>query len=129
MIKPPFISRLHNIRLLFSVTESQVLSLLVVNRELYIGTSSGCFLVCDSLRLLVYSVIRCHKTSLECLLPLTTKPWNSSQKEHSKLVLTRGKGYRSICSGRLGTGNTTNILNHLRSRNDSVILVWLADER
>ena len=113
-----------------------MLSLLVVNRELYIGTSSGCFLVCNSLSLLVYSVIRCHKTSLECLLPLTTTPvaWNlgteeSSQKEHNRLVLTCGKGYRSICSSRGGTGPTTNILNPPGKKNGSVILVWLADER
>lgn len=108
----------------------------MVNRELYIGTSSGCFLVCDSLTLLVYSVIRCHKTTLESLLPLTTTPvtWNvgteeSSQKEHNRLVMTCGKGYRSICSGRPGTGPSTNILNHLGNKNGSVILVWLADER
>jgi hypothetical protein len=113
-----------------------VLSLLVVNRELYIGTSSGCFLVCNSLSLLVYSVIRCHKISLECLLPLTTTPvtWNlgteeSSQKEHSRLVLTCGKGYKSICSGRAGTGPSTSIFHPPGKKNGSVILVWLADER
>ena len=112
------------------------MSLLVVNRELYIGTSSGCFLVCNSLSLLVYSVIRCHKTSLECLLPLTTTPvsWNvgtdeSSQKEHTRLVLTCGKGYRSICSSRSGPGPSTNILKTPGNKYGSTILVWLADER
>ncbi|XP_028415469.1 leucine-rich repeat serine/threonine-protein kinase 1-like isoform X2 [Dendronephthya gigantea] len=116
------------------VTESQVLSLLVANRELYIGTSSGCYLVCNSLSLLVYSVIRCHKT-LECLLPLTTTPvtWNigteETQKEHSRLVLTSGKGYRSICTGRGVNALSSNLLTPPEKRNGSVVLVWLADER
>ena len=119
---------------IFLVTDSQVLSLLVVNRELYIGTSSGCYLVCNSLSLLVYSVIRCHKT-LECLLPLTTTPvtWNTgneeTQKEHSRLVLTCGKGYRSIYNVRGVSGLSNNLLTPPEKRNGSVVLVWLADER
>lgn len=122
------------------VTKSQVLSLLVVNRELFIGTTSGCFLVCNSLSLLVYTVVRCHESSLECLLPLTTTTttpmtWSvgneeSCQEEHSRLVLTCGKGYRSICPGRVaGDGTNVSVPSSPSKRNKSFILVWLADER
>lgn len=118
----------------FSVTEAQVLSLLVVNKELYIGTSSGAFLVCNSLSLLVYSVIRCHKSYLESLLPLTTTPvtWNldtddPAQKTHNQLVLTFGKGYRSLCAG--GAWNASKLSKTLGEGCEPVILVWLADER
>ena len=121
----------------FPVTKSQVLSLLVVNRELFIGTTSGSFLVCNSLSLLVYSVIRCHESLLDCLLPLTTTPgtWNvgaeeSSREEHTRLVLTCGKGYRSICPGRAADGTSSGVGNSPSGkRQKSFILVWLADER
>lgn len=92
--------------------------------------------MCNSLSLLVYSVVRCHENSLECLLPLTTTPvtWNvgteeSSQERHSRLVLTCGKGYRSICLGRVAGVGSASVLSSPGKRGKSFILVWLADER
>jgi len=112
-------------------SRAQVNSLLAVDKELYIGTSFGCILVCNNLSLMVYTIIRCHDESVRHLLPLVTTPVISSHSvsEQTKaLVLSCGRGYRSLGASLYGhtsypsrrRGNTT-------LKKESVCLVWLAD--
>ena len=99
-----------------------VVSLLAVNKELYIGTSWGWILVCDSLSLVVHSFIHCHEYIVEHLFPLTTASVSrdepDSQNKHRNLVVSCGHGYWS-------TGKR--VLSNQSPPNQWKMLVWLAD--
>ncbi|XP_068698664.1 leucine-rich repeat serine/threonine-protein kinase 1-like [Montipora capricornis] len=114
-----------------SASRSQVNSLLAVDKELYIGTSWGCILVCNNLSLMVYTVIRCHEETVKYLLPLVTSPVSSSHSsgEQTKaLVLSCGRGYRSLGSSLYGhTQYPSRRSGKTFLKSESAILVWLAD--
>lgn len=114
----------------YSATRAQVNSLLVVDKELYIGTSWGCILVCNNLSLMVYTVIRCHEETVKNLLPLVTTPVSSSSTGEQKkaLVLSCGRGYRSLGSSLYGhTQYPSRRSGKTFLKSESAILVWLAD--
>ena len=106
----------------FTASRAQVTSLLAVDKELYIGTSWGCILVCNNLSLMVYTVIRCHEETVKHLLPLVTTPAAKS------LVLSCGRGYRSLGSSLYGhTSYPSRRSGKTSLKSESAILVWLAD--
>ena len=116
-----------------SATRAQVSSLLVMDRELYIGTSWGCILVCHNLTLMVYTVVRSHEETINLLLPVVTpvitqhSPTDAPQQK--AMVLSCGRGYRNLSTVFSGT----NLYPSRRSgkplaKHESVMLVWLADE-
>ena len=118
----------------FSASRAQVNSLVAVDKELYIGTSWGCILVCNNLSLMVYTVIRSHEESVKHLLPLTTAPATMQQSsgKQKALMISCGRGYRSLGAGLYSnsrgypsrrSGKTGASL----AKNESVMLVWLAD--
>ena len=105
-----------------TASRAQVTSLLAVDKELYIGTSWGCILVCNNLSLMVYTVIRCHDETVKHLLPLVTTPAAKS------LVLSCGRGYRSLGSSLYGhTSYPSRRSGKTSLKSESAILVWLAD--
>ena len=114
-----------------SASRAQVNSLLAVDKELYIGTSWGCILVCNNLSLMVYTVIRCHDESVKILLPLVTTPappLHTSSEQRRALVLSCGRGYRSLGASLYGhTPYPSRRRNKTQLKNESVVLVWLAD--
>ncbi|KAK3754844.1 hypothetical protein QZH41_011321, partial [Actinostola sp. cb2023] len=82
-----------------ATVRAQVNSLLAVDKELYIGTSWGCILVCNNLTLAVYSVIRSHEETVSYLLPLVSSPVGMHSNSHNSLVMSCGRGYRNIGAG------------------------------
>lgn len=112
-----------------SPSRAQVNSLLAVDKELYIGTSYGCILVCNNISLMVYTIIRCHDESVKHLLPLVTTPVVPSRGEQAKaLVLSCGRGYRSLGASLYGHASYPSRRSKKTSlKDESVVLVWLAD--
>jgi len=114
-----------------SASRAQVNSLLAVDKELYIGTSWGCILVCNNLSLMVYTVIRCHDESVKNLLPLVTTPVaspHSTGEQTKALVLSIGRGYRSLGASLYGhTSYPSRRSGKTSLKNETAILVWLAD--
>ena len=105
-----------------TASRAQVTSLLAVDKELYIGTSWGCILVCNNLSLMVYTIIRCHDETVKHLLPLVTTPATKS------LVLSCGRGYRSLGSSLYGhTSYPSRRSGKTSLKSESAVLVWLAD--
>lgn len=106
-------------------------SLLAVDKELYIGTSFGCILVCNNLSLMVYTIIRCHDESVKHLLPLVTTPVvtpHSASEQTKALVLSCGRGYRSLGASLYGhTSYPSRRSGKTFLKSESVVLVWLAD--
>lgn len=114
-----------------SPSRAQVNSLLAVDKELYIGTSYGCILVCNNISLMVYTVIRCHDESVKHLLPLVTTPVvpsHSGGEQTRALVLSCGRGYRSLGASLYGhTSYPSRRSGKTTLKGESVVLVWLAD--
>lgn len=112
-------------------SRAQVNSLLAVDKELYIGTSFGCILVCNNLSLMVYTIIRCHDESVRHLLPLVTTPVitsHSASEQTKALVLSCGRGYRSLGASLYGhTSYPSRRSGKTSLKSESVVLVWLAD--
>ena len=112
-------------------SRAQVNSLLAVDKELYIGTSFGCILVCNNLSLMVYTIIRCHDESVKHLLPLVTTPVitsHSASEQTKALVLSCGRGYRSLGASLYGhTSYPSRRSGKTFLKSESVVLVWLAD--
>lgn len=126
-----FVYVINNHVTFFSASRAQVNSLLAVDKELYIGTSWGCILVCNNLSLMVYTVIRCHDETVKHLLPLVTTPVvspNSAGEQTKALVLSCGRGYRSLGSSLYGhTQYPSRRSGKTFLKSESAILVWLAD--
>jgi len=126
-----FLDVFNNRVTLFLASRAQVNSLLAMDKELYIGTSWGCILVCNNLSLMVYTVIRCHDESVKNLLPLVTTPVaspHSTGEQTKALVLSIGRGYRSLGASLYGhTSYPSRRSGKTSLKNETAILVWLAD--
>ncbi len=95
--------------------------MVVVEDHLYLGTTFGCMIVCDSMSLTPLSTIRCYIESLDYLIPMqmTLNRGNTGQHKE-QLVLASGRNCLDKWNKDKRKGTTNG--------NQSRLLTWYADQ-
>lgn len=80
----------------------QITTLAVVDDEVYIGTTWGCLIICEKSSLRPMTIFRPYDDDVRCIIPLRVS--RSSEDEPETVVVTVGRGYRSLVSRYTDTG-------------------------
>lgn len=72
----------------------QITTLAVVDDEVYIGTTWGCLIICEKISLRPMTIFRPYDDDVRCIIPLRVS--RSSEDEPETVVVTVGRGYRSL---------------------------------
>lgn len=83
----------------------QITTLAVVDDELYIGTTWGCLIICEKTSLRPMTIFRPYDDDVRCIIPLRVS--RSSEDEAETVVVTVGRGYRSLVNRYTDTGSAT----------------------
>ena len=102
--------------------DAQINVILVVENELYIGTSSGHLMICESMSLTPILSLRCFSEQIDYLIPLqmTLNNRGSSGRQKEKLVLCSGRG----CLDKWNKGKRK----RPADKKNCTILTWFADQ-
>ncbi|XP_030762504.1 leucine-rich repeat serine/threonine-protein kinase 1 isoform X2 [Sitophilus oryzae] len=119
-----------------SPTNCQVSSLVVLNDELYIGTTWGCIIIAERNSLRPATIFRPYEEEVKLIVPLAVPKSNNESHDNIPLIATIGRGYRNLLSRYtdvplpVGTplpspvsANYTNYLN----KPNMFILLWRAE--
>jgi len=75
-----------------SAPDAQICSLIVVEEQMYVGTTFGCFLVCDAYgEMALRSSVRCYDELIDTIVPLRMITSRNPDESRKKLVLTCGR--------------------------------------
>lgn len=74
----------------------QITTMAVVDDEVYIGTTWGCLIICEKNSLRPMTIFRPYDDDVRCIVPLRVS--RSSEEEPETVVVTVGRGYRSLVS-------------------------------
>lgn len=80
----------------------QITTIAVVDEEVYIGTTWGCLIICEKSNLRPMTIFRPYDDDVRCIVPLRVS--RSSEDEPETVVVTVGRGYRSLVSRYTDTG-------------------------
>ncbi|XP_065648790.1 leucine-rich repeat serine/threonine-protein kinase 1 isoform X3 [Hydra vulgaris] len=74
------------------ICDAYIQSLVIVENNMYVGTSSGSFYICDAQTMVPHTWLKCYKESISFITPFRMKTGANGEKEE-KLVLTCGQNY------------------------------------
>lgn len=80
----------------------QITAVAVVDEEVYIGTTWGCLIVCEKGSLRPMTIFRPYDDDVRCIVPLRVS--RSSEDDPETVVVTVGRGYRSLVNRYTDTG-------------------------
>lgn len=83
---------------LTNLTGFQVSSLVVLNEELYIGTTWGCIVIAERRTLRPITVFRPYEEEVRAIVPLMAGKSSNASFETIPMIATIGKGYRNLLS-------------------------------
>ncbi|XP_066912686.1 leucine-rich repeat serine/threonine-protein kinase 1-like isoform X2 [Clytia hemisphaerica] len=103
--------------------DAQIVSLVVVEKQLYVGTTAGCLLVCDAMGHMVPRLsVRCYDEFVDAIIPLRMITSRNPDESRKRLVLTCGRkcldaGIRIIDRKKsiVGKENTFLVWAHLKT--------------
>nr|CAH7742533.1 unnamed protein product [Callosobruchus chinensis] len=81
-----------------SPTNCQVTSLVVLNNEIYIGTTWGCIIIAERHTLRPITIFRPYEEEVRAIVPLTMGKSTSDSQDNTSLIATIGSGYRNLLS-------------------------------
>ena len=85
---------------------------------MYIGTTTGCFLICDALDNMVPQMsIRCYNDFIDTIIPLRMIVSRNPEESSKKLILTCGR--KCLEAGIRNIDRTKQVYD-----NETTILVW-----
>ena len=97
----------------------QIYTLVVLEDHVYLGTTLGCMVVCESMSLRPLSKIQCYMDPLDYLIPLKMTQNRARTGQHKEqLILTCGRG----CLDKWNKNKKKPA-----QANHSTILTWYAD--
>lgn len=76
----------------------QVTSLVILNDELYIGTTWGCIIIAEKNTLRPVTIFRPYEEEVRAIVPLTVAKSNNGSYDNTPMVATIGRGYRNLLS-------------------------------
>jgi len=76
----------------------QVSSLVVLNEELYIGTTWGCIIIAEKSTLRPITIFRPYEQEVKLIVPLAMPKSVNDSHENTSLIATIGRGYRNLLS-------------------------------
>ncbi|XP_049820088.1 leucine-rich repeat serine/threonine-protein kinase 1 isoform X2 [Aethina tumida] len=81
-----------------SPTNCQVTSLVILNTDLYIGTTWGCVIIAERSTLRPVTIFRPYEEEVRAIVPLAQCKNVSGRQENTPLIATIGRGYRNLLS-------------------------------
>ncbi|KAJ8942684.1 hypothetical protein NQ314_010008 [Rhamnusium bicolor] len=81
-----------------SPTNCQVTSLVVLNEELYIGTTWGCVIIAERCTLRPITIFRPYEEEVRAIVPLVMGKSSNGSHDNTPLIATIGRGYRNLLS-------------------------------
>ncbi|XP_066246944.1 leucine-rich repeat serine/threonine-protein kinase 1 isoform X1 [Euwallacea similis] len=81
-----------------SPTNCQVSTLVVLNDELYIGTTWGCVIIAEKSTLRPITIFRPYEQEVKLIVPLSMPKNTNDSSENTPLIATIGRGYRNLLS-------------------------------
>ncbi|KAJ8980099.1 hypothetical protein NQ317_008560 [Molorchus minor] len=81
-----------------SPTNCQVTSLVILNEELYIGTTWGCVIIAERSSLRPVTIFRPYEEEIRAIVPLAMGKSSNGSYDSTPLVATIGRGYRNLLS-------------------------------
>ncbi|XP_076250430.1 leucine-rich repeat kinase isoform X2 [Rhynchophorus ferrugineus] len=81
-----------------SPTNCQVSSLVVLNDEIYIGTTWGCVIIAEKNTLRPATIFRPYEEEVKLIIPLALSKSNNGSHDNTPLIATIGRGYRNLLS-------------------------------
>lgn len=91
---------------------------MIAENQMYIGTTTGCFLICDALDNMVPRMsIRCYDDFIDTIVPLRMIVSRNNEESSKKLVLTCGR--KCLEAGIRNIDRTKQVCD-----NETTILVW-----
>ncbi|XP_019766471.2 leucine-rich repeat serine/threonine-protein kinase 1 isoform X4 [Dendroctonus ponderosae] len=81
-----------------SPTNCQVSTLVVLNDEIYIGTTWGCVIIAEKSTLRPITIFRPYEEEVKLIVPLAVPKSINESHENTPLIATIGRGYRSLLS-------------------------------
>lgn len=72
--------------------------MVVLNEELYIGTTWGCIVIAERRTLRPITVFRPYEEEVRAIVPLTAGKSSNASFETIPMIATIGKGYRNLLS-------------------------------
>lgn len=85
-----FLSATKNIFLSIAY-DAQISSLVVVEHNMYIGTSFGCLIICDAVTMVPRLSLRCYEELIDTIIPLRMITNRNRDENDKKLVLSCGR--------------------------------------
>lgn len=71
--------------------DAQISSLVVVEHNMYIGTSFGCLIICDAVTMVPRLSLRCYEELIDTIIPLRMITNRNRDENDKKLVLSCGR--------------------------------------
>ncbi|XP_060525729.1 leucine-rich repeat serine/threonine-protein kinase 1 isoform X2 [Cylas formicarius] len=81
-----------------SPTNCQVSSLVVLDEELYIGTTWGCVIIAEKSSLRPITIFRPYEEEVKVIVPLAVPKSVNGSHDNTSLIATIGRGYRNLLS-------------------------------
>lgn len=73
-------------------------SLVILNTDLYIGTTWGCVIIAERSTLRPVTIFRPYEEEVRAIVPLAQCKNVSGRQENTPLIATIGRGYRNLLS-------------------------------
>ncbi|CAH0558750.1 unnamed protein product [Brassicogethes aeneus] len=81
-----------------SPTNCQVTSLVILNSDLYIGTTWGCIIIAERTSLRPITIFRPYEEEVRAIVPLARCKNTNGSNDNTPLIATIGRGYRNLLS-------------------------------
>nr|XP_047128450.1 leucine-rich repeat serine/threonine-protein kinase 1 [Hydra vulgaris] len=74
------------------ICDAYIQSVVIVENNMYVGTSSGSFYICDAQTMVPHTWLKCYKELINFIIPFRMKTGANGENEE-KLILTCGQNY------------------------------------